>query len=116
MSCMSSLKSASMQGIDFSFHSRGVVFFSYPRKHCRLMIMSPLYPLCKPCSTGTHNYDGITVSNLNPVRVFSILQSYRKSYLIYTVTIVICKSRNLIGTLGIAAFALNRARFFKEIS
>ena len=48
------------------------------------------------------NYDVITVSNLNPVGVFSILQSNRKFYHIYTVTIVIHKSRNLIGTVGIA--------------
>ena len=43
-------------------------------------------------------------SNLNPVEVFSILQSNRKFYHIYTVTIAIHKSRNLIGTVGIAKF------------
>ena len=43
-------------------------------------------------------------SNLNPVGVFSVLQSNQKFYYIYTVTIVIHKSRNLIGTLGIAKF------------
>ena len=86
-------------------------------KH-RLMTMSPLYPCRKPCSRGTHNetvknfaffsnqwnYDGLTASNLSPVGVFSILQSNRKFYHIYTVTIVIHKSPNLIGTLGIAKF------------
>ena len=51
------------------------------------------------------NYDGITASNLIPMGVFSILQSNRKFYHIYTVTIVIHKSRNLIGTLTIAKFA-----------
>ena len=38
--------------------------------------------------------------------VFSILQSNRKFYHICTVTIVIHKSRNLIGTVGIATFGL----------
>ena len=50
------------------------------------------------------NYDGITVSNLSPVGVFSVLQSNRKFDHIYTVTRVIHKSRNLIGTGGIAKF------------
>ena len=50
------------------------------------------------------NYERIAASNLHPVEVFSILQSNRKFYLIYTLTIVIHKSRNLIGTLGIAKF------------
>ena len=49
-------------------------------------------------------YDGITASNLNPVGVFSILQSNRTFYHIYTITIVIHKSGNLIGALGIAEF------------
>ena len=40
------------------------------------------------------------------VGVFSILQSNRNIYHIYNVTIVIHKSRNLIGTLGIT-FALS---------
>ena len=80
--------------------------------------MSPLYPCGKVFSRETHNetvknlgpifshhqwnYDGITVSNLNPIRVFSILQSNQKFYHIYTITIVIHKHRNLIGTVGIA--------------
>ena len=81
------------------------------------MTMSPLYPCGKLCSRGTHNEtvknlalfssiisDGITASNLNPVGVFSILQSNKKFYNIYTVAIVIHKSPNLIGTLGIAKF------------
>ena len=50
------------------------------------------------------NYDGITASNLNLVGVFSIFQSNRKFYHIYNVTIVIHKSRNLIGTVRIAKF------------
>ena len=50
------------------------------------------------------NYDGNTASNLNPVGVFSILQSNQKFYHIYTVTIVIHKSRNLFGNVGIAKF------------
>ena len=49
-------------------------------------------PSGKPCLTGT---------NLNPVEVF---QSNRKFYHIRNVTIVIHKSRSLIGTLGIAEF------------
>ena len=88
-----------------------------------------MYPYGKPCSRGTHNetmknffhcektalfssiINGIRISvrpgiraasNLNPVGLFSILQSSRKFYHIYTVTIVIHKSRNLIGTVGIA--------------
>ena len=74
----------------------------------RFMTMSPSYPSGKPCSTGSEkvgpifcnyqwNYDGITASNLNPVRVFSILQSNRNFYHIYTVIKVIHKSRDLIG-------------------
>ena len=50
------------------------------------------------------NYDGVTASNLNPMGVLSILQSNRTFYHIYTLTIVIHKSRNLIGTVGIARF------------
>ena len=50
------------------------------------------------------NYDGITASNLNPVGLFSILQSNGNFYHIYTITIVIQKSRSLIGTVGIAKF------------
>ena len=85
-----------------------VAFF--PETPCRLMAMSPLYPCGKPCSTGPHNqtvknlapFSAIMASNLNPVGALSILQSNwsnRKFYHIYTViTIVIHKSRNLIGT------------------
>ena len=82
----------------------------------------------KPCSTGTHNqgeivynsenaegfsaifcnhqwnHYGITVSNLNPMGAFSIFQSNRNFYHSFTVTTVIHKSRNLIGTGGIAKF------------
>ena len=95
-------------------------------------MMSPLYPCGKPCSSGTHietvknlekpgpiffnyhwSYDGITASNLNPMGVFSILQSNRKFYQICTVTIVIHKSCNLIGTVGVVRFGLDRARFFQ---
>ena len=83
------------------------------------MTMSFLYPSGKPCSKGTHNETvkklalfsvingimiGITASNLNPVGVIVILQSNRKFHHIYTVTMVIDKSRNLIRTLGIAEF------------
>ena len=80
----------------------------------RPMTMSPLYPCSKACSNREKlgpiffnhqwNYDGITASNLNPVGVFSMLQPNRKFYHIYTVTIVIHKSHNLIGTVGIAKF------------
>ena len=62
------------------------------------MMMRPLYPCGKPCSRETLNetvkrlallsYDGITASNLNPVEVISIIQSNRKFYHIYTITIV----------------------------
>ena len=45
------------------------------------------------------NYVRIRSSNLNPVGVFSIPQPNRKFYHIYTVTIVIHKFRNLIGTV-----------------
>ena len=51
-----------------------------------------------------YNHDTTMASNLNPVGVFSILQSNRKFSHIYTVTIIIHKSRNLIGTGGIAKF------------
>ena len=82
--------------------------------------MSPLFPCGKPCSRGTHNetvknsalfsaiINGIMIENClkshNPVGVFSILQSNRNFLHIYTITIVIHKSRNLIGTVGIAKF------------
>ena len=84
------------------------------------MMISPLYPFGKPCSTGTHNE---TVKKLtlffafinrilmesrlrisNPVGMLSVLQSNRKFYHINTVTIVIHKSRSLIGTQGMAEF------------
>ena len=61
------------------------------------------------------SYDGITTSNLNPVGMFPILQSNRKFYHIYTITIVIHRSRNLIGTVGIGKFGLYMARFFRVI-
>ena len=94
----------------------------------KLMTMSLLYPCGKPCSTGTHNeeekkpalfsaiihsmiYDGITNSKLNPKGAFSILQSNRRFYYIYTVKMVIHKARNLIDTIGIADFGLKRASF-----
>ena len=84
----------------------------------RLMTMKPLCPWSKPCSTGTHNetvkklalfsifcnhqwnYHGITTSN--PMGVFSILQWSQDFYHIYTITTVIQKYHNLIGTLGIS--------------
>ena len=55
-------------------------------------------------------YDGIAASNLNAVGIFSILQINQNFYHIYTITIVIHKSRNLIGTAGIAKFG-PKARF-----
>ena len=61
------------------------------------------------------NHERIMASNLHPVDVFSILQSNRIFYHIYTLTMVIHKSRNLIGTGGIAKFGLNRAKFFRVI-
>ena len=86
----------------------------------RLMTMSPLNPCGKSCSRGTHNetvkklalfssiINGIMKeSRLRisiPWGVFSVLQSNRKFYHIYTLTIVIHRSRNLIGTGGIAKF------------
>ena len=45
-------------------------------------------------------------SHLNSVGVFSILQSNQKFYHIYTLTIVIHKSRDPIDTVGIAKFGL----------
>ena len=84
------------------------------------MTTSPFYPCGKPCSRGTHDetvknlalsffnhqwdYDRITDSNLDPVGMFSILQSNLRFYHIYTVTIVIHKFRNLNGTLGTTKF------------
>ena len=62
------------------------------------------------------NYDGITASNLIPVGVFSILQSNRKLYHIYTVTIGNHKFRNLIGTVGIAKFGPKQGQDFRVIS
>ena len=56
--------------------------------------------------------NGTTASNLNPAGVFSILQSNRKFYHIYTVTIVIHKSHNLIGTEGIAKFGPKQGLVF----
>ena len=53
-------------------------------------------------------------SKLDPVGVFSILQSNLKFYHIYTVTIVIHKSRNLIGTLGIAKFGHKYCQVFQS--
>ena len=84
------------------------------------MMTSPLYPCSKPCSKGTNNetvknlalvssiikwnYDGIMALNLSPIEGFPILQSNKKFYHIYTVIIVIHKSRNMIGTVGIVKF------------
>ena len=42
--------------------------------------------------------------NLDPVGAFSILQSNRKFFYIYTVRKVIHESRSLIGTVEIAKF------------
>ena len=83
-------------------------------------MMSPLYPSGKPCAIGTHNEEGkmmILFSAINdvimietgceisnPVGMLSVLQSNRKFYHIYTITIVIHKSHNLIGTAGTAEF------------
>ena len=74
--------------------------------------IDPDYPACTVLLKGRH--DGITASNISPVAVFSILQSNRRCYHIYTVTIVIHKSRNLIGTEELLSLGLNRARFFSE--
>ena len=79
------------------------------------MTMSPLYPCGKPSSTGTHNE---TVKKLtllftfidrtmveswlrisNPVGMLLVLQSNRNFSIPFTVTAVIHKSCNLIGTL-----------------
>ena len=69
------------------------------------MTMSPLYPCGKPCSRGTHHETVKTWPYfLYPMGVFSILQSNRKFYHIYTLTIVIRKSRSLIGTEEIDQF------------
>ena len=46
--------------------------------------------------------------------VFSILQSNQKFYHIYTVTIIIHKSRNLIGTVGIAKFMPKYGQVFQS--
>ena len=86
----------------------------------KLMTMSPLCPCGKPCSTGTHNkteekltlfsaiINGIMMESRlrvsNPVGMLSVLKTIREFYHIYTVTIVIHKCRNLIGTQGIAEF------------
>ena len=90
----------------------------------RIMTMNPLYPCGKPCSTGTHNE---TVKKLTQfsafinrimmesrLRISIPCQSNRKLYHIYTVTIVIHKSRNLIGTLGIAEFGPKQGHVFQS--
>ena len=61
------------------------------------------------------NYDGIIASNLNPMGVFSIFLSNRNFYHTYTVTVLIHRPHNLIGTLPITELGQNRARFFKVI-
>ena len=77
----------------------------------------------QPCSRGTHNeavknlflFSSIIVaSNLNPLGVFSILESNQRFYHIYTLAIVIHKSRNLIGTVGIAKFRPKWGQVFQS--
>ena len=58
--------------------------------------------------------DGITASNLSPVGVFSILQSNRKLYHIYNITIEIHKSRSLISTVRIAKFGPKSGQVFQS--
>ena len=140
--CLTSLDRAFAHGVDYArilpfsttilsiskgiFLTLGAAAQS-PLSPSRFMTMSPLYPCDKPCSRRTQNdseksgpiffnhqwnYDGIMALNLNPIGVFSILQSNRKFYHIYSVTIVIHKSRNLIGTGGIAKFGPKKGQVF----
>ena len=86
----------------------------------RIMTMSPLYPCGKPCSRGTRHE---TVKNLalfssiinrimkeSWLRIsiswecFQFFNRIENSITFYTLTIVIHKSRDLIGTGGIAKF------------
>ena len=71
--------------------------------------MTDEYEVCEVPILFNHqwNYDGITDSSLSPVGVLSILQLNRKFYHLYTVTIVVHKSLNLIGTEEIAQFGPN---------
>ena len=88
------------------------------------MTMCPLYP----CSTGTHNENsekpgpifcnnrwnyGFESQARGSVFCFSV-ESKVQSHL-HTVTIVIHKSSNLIGTVGIAKFGPKKGQAFRVI-
>ena len=81
------------------------------------MTMSLLYPCGKPCSTGTHNetvkrlilfsavINGIMIETFFMIESRLLWDSIEsKKSFTYAVTIVICKSRNLISSLGSAEF------------
>ena len=76
----------------------------FGRMHIRLMTMIPRYPCGKPCSTGTHDETAISSS----------IESKILSYL-FAITIVIHKSRNLIGTLGSSEFGPKWGHVFRVI-
>ena len=95
------------------------------------MTIRPMYPCGKPCSKGTRNetvknlalfssiMNGITMESQLRISIswesFQFFNQIKNSITFYTVTIVIHKSGNLIGTVGIAKFGSNRARFFRVI-
>ena len=91
------------------------------------MTMSPLYSCGKPCSRGTHNetvknsalFSSIISGIMKESRLrisipweCFLLQTNRKFYHMYTLTIVIHNSSNLIGTGGIAKFGPKYGQVF----
>ena len=93
------------------------------------MTMSSLYPYGKPSSRGTHNETAKNLALLSSI-INGIMMESRlrisllwgvfhssiepKLYHIYTVKIVFHKSRNLIGTVGIAKFGPKQGHVFQS--
>ena len=77
------------------FNTHGIM-----NRNCQLTIALKAKKQIDPNYPVDPNYPTLPY----PTGVFSILQSNRKFYHIYTLTIVIHKSRNLIGTEEIAQF------------
>ena len=92
--------------------------------------MSPLYPCGKLCSRGTHNetvqslaqfssiINGIMMeSQLGisiPWECFQFFNRIENSITFHTVTMVIHKSCNLIGTVGIVKFGPKQGQVFQR--
>ena len=85
--------------------------------------MSPLHPYGKPSSTGTHNeivkkltlFSAVVIGIMMESRgMLSVVQSNRNSIILATLIIVIHKSRNLIGNLGIAEFGPKQGQVFQS--